>query len=77
MSLGRVDSLVFRLFTEHLDVAAKRKNADKILGISPLLAHDLTPEAQGKGEYLDPEHLGDKKMAQFMDENKDTEDDDK
>jgi len=77
MPLGRIDFLVIRLFTEHLDVTAKRKNADKILGITPFFTHDLTAEAQGKGEHLDPEHLGDKEMAQFMDKNKDAENNDK
>ena len=68
--------LLALLLAVHLDVAAERKGADQVLGLTPLAAVDTVAEAEGEFQHLHPEELGEQEMAEFMDEDKNAENED-
>ena len=77
MLFGGIDLLFVRVFAEHLDIAAQRKGGDHVLGLPDHPADEFWAEPQGKLEDPHPEKFGKEKMAQFMDKDQDTKDNDK
>ena len=62
------DGLVALALLEHLHEAAEGQEAHAVLRLLAADAHHLGPEADGEGEDLDAEDLGEGKVARLVDE---------
>lgn len=71
------DLLLIRVFAEHLDKAAERKGRNDILRFADHLADKSGTEPEGEFEDPHPKELGKDKVAQFMNEDEDTQNQDK
>ena len=71
------DLLFIGVFTKHLDKASQRKSRNNIFGLPNCLAEYLRAKAQGKFQNPHAKKLGENEVAEFVDKNEQTEDEDK
>ena len=64
---------VHRRFAGHLHVTAQRKRADPVVGVALSESDQSRPKAYGEGFDLDFEEFRDQEMAQFVNDNDDSQ----
>src|SRR5262249_53474613 len=65
---GIAGALVHRVLATHLDVAAKRKRIDTVVGIAFLESHQALTKTNGELFDAHAQHLGDSVVSKFVDQ---------
>ena len=67
---------ILGIFPEKLDIAPQRHHGKAVIRIADFFVQQFRRETQGEGVHPHPEEFGHKEVAQFVDEDQDSQDDD-